>query len=966
MIKEIQYQGYATEPSDYECADGQLATSLNVISEDGQLKPVFQPETVCQMQPGEKVVLVHETAAYKHFILHDTVNNSLKWMTEPDYDPEEICSLSTAVLYSVSAIGNTLVVLASDGLRYVLWNDGEYKDLGQKIPELKIRFGLASEMTCYPKDTNMGQHAERAKLKIRVDGSDYAMPFVNDNWGDVRPKDDWEVPASWEDAYTFSLESYDGVPTMSAVINRWTNFAMGNVNRLVAEATKDQKFTQPFLVRWAYRLYDDSHVMHSDPVLLIPSSKYPFFAMDMGPNENAFRVVDTDHNNRNIHLEGRAYGFAGKLMAEIVNNDNSATINALTGDWKDIVKGVDIYVSPPIYTYDQSGKVWGWTCMDDEGAWDDFFTQGKTEHSGYTAYGQYSFEDIFTRWNSVSGVNLNERYYRAWNNSHPLPDYILTMPEKKEEDIHNSVEPAAFYKIASYRIDAQELTALQTSEQAVNIDDGVLESLLARETLEDDYHSRDLITAKQAFVYNARLNLTGITQKLHKPLPAETAWAADYHIAGVHRSWTILIEAKDGDTTHVIASDASTNDSALPRYIFYGNRKATTAWLTYTEGSTQHKWKFTLQEHPHLEGVYWFGGLAKEITESETQDTLPQPTDTAIDYPNKIFTSQVNNPFFFPLLGINTVGVGTILGISAAVKAMSQGQFGQFPLYAFTTDGVWALGVSGTGSFSNITPVTRDVCINTESITQIDDAVLFATDRGIMLIQGSEAKCITDTIYSEAPFDVLGLPGMDQLHAKLGHSADTCLPVKPFLGFLDGCRMVYDYVHQHIIVFNPTMQTVSGVTSPAYTYAYVYSLKSKLWGMMFSNLSSPINSYPEALAMTQDNRLVSFSMRDEDAVCKALYVTRPLKLDAVDVYKTVSGLIQRGHFERGDVGTALYGSRDLYNWFLVWSSRDHTLRNFRGTPYKYFRIAGLATLTEGKTIFGASVDMEMKHTNKLR
>ena len=36
MIKEIQYKGYATEPSDYECPDGQLATSLNLINEDNQ------------------------------------------------------------------------------------------------------------------------------------------------------------------------------------------------------------------------------------------------------------------------------------------------------------------------------------------------------------------------------------------------------------------------------------------------------------------------------------------------------------------------------------------------------------------------------------------------------------------------------------------------------------------------------------------------------------------------------------------------------------------------------------------------------------------------------------------------------------------------------------------------------------------------------------------------------------------
>ena len=119
------------------------------------------------------------------------------------------------------------------------------------------------------------------------------------------------------------------------------------------------------------------------------------------------------------------------------------------------------------------------------------------------------------------------------------------------------------------------------------------------------------------------------------------------------------------------------------------------------------------------------------------------------------------------------------------------------------------------------------------------------------------------------------------------------------------------------------------------------------------------------LAMTSDNMLVSYSETDDEE-CKGLYITRPLKLEAADVHKTISTIIQRGHFQRGDVATVLYGSRDLYNWHLIWSSKDHFLRGFRGTPYKYFRIAGVATLTDGKSIFGASVNMEPRHTNQLR
>lgn len=166
--------------------------------------------------------------------------------------------------------------------------------------------------------------------------------------------------------------------------------------------------------------------------------------------------------------------------------------------------------------------------------------------------------------------------------------------------------------------------------------------------------------------------------------------------------------------------------------------------------------------------------------------------------------------------------------------------------------------------------------------------------------------------------------------------------------------MLYDYVHQRVIVYNP-----------AYTYAYVFSLKSREWGMMYSTIKAGINSYPEALAVDHSGKLLNFSDMDGTAT-KGLMVSRPLKLDASDVLKTVDTVIQRGNFAKGHVSSVLYGSRDLVTWFPVWSSKDHYLRGFRGSPYKYFRIAGVATLDREESIFGATLQFEARKTNQLR
>lgn len=166
--------------------------------------------------------------------------------------------------------------------------------------------------------------------------------------------------------------------------------------------------------------------------------------------------------------------------------------------------------------------------------------------------------------------------------------------------------------------------------------------------------------------------------------------------------------------------------------------------------------------------------------------------------------------------------------------------------------------------------------------------------------------------------------------------------------------MVYDYVNQHIIVFNP-----------AYAYAYVYSMKTKLWGMMESSIASTVNSYPEALAMDNAGNLVDFSSSDA-AYVNGLIVTRPIKLEAPDVLKTVDTIIQRGVFILGHVQQILQGSRDCISWFNVFSSQDQYLRGFRGTPYKYFRLVLCVNLSTDESLYGCSVQYTPRLTDRPR
>ena len=369
---------------------------------------------------------------------------------------------------------------------------------------------------------------------------------------------------------------------------------------------------------------------------------------------------------------------------------------------------------------------------------------------------------------------------------------------------------------------------------------------------------------------------------------------------------------------------------------------------------TNEYYEFNLKPHPFLNGAYAFLGYDQIRNASGTSSESKEDHYEIIDASSKLYTSQVNNPFYFPLEGIKDVGVGKILGLATAAKPMSVSQFGQYPLYAFTDECVWALQPSDTGYLRPAQPVVQDVCINANSITQLDSSVLFATDRGIMLISGSETTCITDMLGLEELFLTTNLNKLSSLTGTpLGEYV-------PFSTFLDGCRIIYSYVKQRIIIYNPE-----------YSYSYVYSLKSKLWATSIDNIQYDVTYHPNAYAVLADGKVVDFN-RDEDdeevevATYDEVLVTRPLKLDTPHELKTIHTIIQRGHFTKGHVKTILYGSNDLEHWFMVWTSVDHYLRGFSGTPYKYYRIALICNLNKGETLTGCSIDYTPKRINKLR
>lgn len=899
MIKEIKYNGYSANPSDYECADGDLATTMGLIQEDGTMKPVLPPSLVLQLESGESVKYIHETANFKHYIILKT-NGSMQWWDGKETSTPASLRTFTTTIYQVTAVGNTLIVLASDGMHYFLWKGTSegYLYLGTEIPECPLSFGLQGEM-------------------VRTD--EFEISFNSISEGSI-----WN---EFTDANKTTV----------------TSQVLAKVNKFIADnSTNKGKFIYPFLLRYAYRLYDGSLTKHSAPILMIASS-------DLAPQVFWTHITGKgSYTNAKLQVVGMLHkvDFAAVSQYSLSNIQN----------WKDIVRSVDIFISKPIYTYDQNGECTGFKQVDNS---DCYCICKHTNQAASTS--TYPLRYQYNKFSKLYAFTYNP-------STLSYPSGRLMLPRRSVDDVKSDIKNCSqFYFLESIKIEQ-----LSMERKLITVEEDYLQSLVTREVMTDDYDSHDKIIPQYSFPYNSRLNVANLKKVLFR---GHNAYSLFNHSDGYVANWSdatptmmdirvsvgVYVFIKQDGKDIVVRSEYGSFGYNMPLlFFYYPNANAYKAIIERNNYFSDY-YEIPLEKHDFLNGAFYFGGWDDVSTKATNIPSMSSDAERTIEVTNKIYTSEVNNPFYFPVLGINTVGTGNILGICAAAKALSEGQFGQFPLYAFTTEGVWALEVSNTGTYSAKQPITRDVVINPDSITQIDSAVLFATDRGIMHISGSTVQCISDRLNTEEMFSISDLPKCDKLinifNGKANESEQITLDnisLLPFNEFLQGCRMVYDYTNQHLIVYNPAVR-----------YAYVYSLKSQTWGMMRSDIVDNVNSYPEALAMADGAKLVDFSKPVAENIT-ALIITRPFKIDDPNTFKTINTIIQRGMFRSTHVQQVLYGSNDLIHWHTVWSSVDKIMRGFRGTPYKAFRLALVCKFDKGESIYGCTVVYEPRMANQVR
>ena len=335
--------------------------------------------------------------------------------------------------------------------------------------------------------------------------------------------------------------------------------------------------------------------------------------------------------------------------------------------------------------------------------------------------------------------------------------------------------------------------------------------------------------------------------------------------------------------------------------------------------------------------------------------TKSQPTEQRESTPtNKMYLTEIDNPFYFSAKGEHIFS-SDIIGFATTTKALSTGQIGQFPIYVFTAEGIWSMQLNSLGEISNTFALTRDVAIP-GTISPIDNAIVFVSEKGVMLLSGSEVSNLSPNMIGEhyvvtddvtAPF----------ASGTLWHDLLGAIDSYDFMLFMKSAKIAFDYANSRLICFNASK-----------TYQYVYMLKTQSWHKIATipqlQALHVLNSYPATyIAVSQNNvkKIMDFSpfMDVQSTVAvPGVIATRPFDLDEPDVRKQIKDIRVRGHFNRADVKYVLLGSMDGLTFGVV-----NSLRAF---SYKTYRLVLLTNLTPTERISWVDVEYEARYTNKLR
>lgn len=919
MAKEIiRFKGLSLNRDEQATDKGELSLCAGVELHDGALRPsilkgskvqhsrggiTYDSDFTVKTSEGKAVttlLYVHETASYRHFI--GQYEGSLYWFRQNGMvgSAEDDNSIHTPIttfdagdtVISVNSVGNTLVVMATSGIHYILWSDTDYKYLGTQIPFVDISFR--------PSCSYKGEYSRSTMPEATYPNrSWYAFRTIYVEAGDV---------LELENNIAKVKEGKEELVTEAV----WALINQANYN-----VTKDGHFYAPFLVRYCYRLYDGRMVMHSAPVYMNVSFRraYRVYCSNIWGNPNEWNLDD----RVDVELDRNVFTTQGfTLMYKPVNVEISYMLDSddhnlkeLKNNWSDIVESIDIFVSPMLPRERQNEKI---TKFD------------------WTTGGEGIRDDAIEYLGILSG-------------NYPPYDVIkANIPIMSDEEYMNTIKNnSSFYKVKSLNIKTDTI-GTGSGWVYLNCDKDAVMNITAQEQMTDDYHTHhDLIPISKdsgMYIYNHRLNLYKMNERLYDGFYLRTMMmltsinnSANTH--GMVNVEAIYVEISTEHGKRYVGRTVGGGGyeyNICKTLLFYPDSRATKMIIHYKVGQTPYEAVLPMEPHNFLN--------ASVVTSLFYLDTLPRNARSTYhiisrDVPllNKVITSEADNPYYFPLEGRNSVGTGSIIGLASVTRALSQGQVGDHDLIVFATDGIWVMKVSGEGTYTMAHNISREVCTNPKSICQLDQSVVFATQRSL-------SRFVESNVISMS--DMLDGPEHDWQHElpTLWDSFETGSVIRSLMAFstpavemFNKGKVFYDYASARVLVLPEHPETDHT--------AMVFSTRDQTWSTMpVPAIKAVVPGYPSPYVQQGDGKVIildkTYDYSNSVTTVPGIIITRELTFsESMDV--------MRGFCHYSDSAEAprlfIFGSNDQRTWIPVGNTNKWFHNYMPGKPFRFFRIA---------------------------
>lgn len=804
MIKQIQLRGISRTPSDRMSEDGGLSESLNMFMDTAENAPAFVPEDVTKdlKLPADlqaERIFIHKTANYENYIV---VHRDKVVAYTPDIKDDEpllVMDLDEGEeVNDITSLGNTLIVSTVKNMYYILFKDRKYSFMGNKIPFPKIDF----------KRSNI---TEFESVKASVSHDNYGGDFwFLDNAVYIPEESEWNTNATVDKEHTGKIRN--------CLDDLWVSI---NHHILLAEQKKG-KLTSSIIIRYEVDVYGSS--LSSMPIL-IPAPFGESLTAHISTLKESTSYNDGEDNREVLRHTSETIALSSAIQSYDIFAQLSEDWEY--ENWRDVITAIRIYISKPL----------DWGVLKYSTRLTNRITSGNSvdnDNYSYTSEGDVNFvsdpeylEDILEISSQVfmvkevpllnpEGISVSDEFKQLLKGE--ILDIHKFIDSSKED--HTPLEDQR-------RMEQDDMKHYTLTSPNVNLYNNKLLLVQPTQVIDYDYHTLNSID----YV---------------KTEPSD-AWGKDtYNV-------TYLLKTNKEDKVIKKSFTYSDNDGERENiYAFqifpdsrcYKMLIELVRTLSVGASGTTHRYygEFDMHPHPYLDCAYYYGGISKSLSSECVAESIEDyPIDSIDETENKLILSEMDKPFIFPLTGRYTFQ-SKVIGVAVATTALSQGQFGQFPLYVFTEDGIWAMETAADGSFVTSKPLSREVCSNPDSITSIDNAVVFVTKKAVMMISGSQVANIS--AYMNGRHYIPNESAQNTIGRQEGFAEfiPAVTDEDPFMLFMQDAKVAYDYTGERLVFISPSNKD----------FQYVYKVDTQTWHKVaFEGLDlvQPLNSYPECLVL---------------------------------------------------------------------------------------------------------------------